>query len=137
MQSDKHINNLKEVKVNPNPKGDEPLSEKTITDNESETLALHLITDTHNIKPLPSLSEGEQIDMNSQNDFSNQFKCNICGTYEAESRKSLRNHKQMVHGIISNSNSSITVTGQSSASNGLKTTAKPIKLEANSSGKRF
>lgn len=118
MQSDKHINNLKELKTNP--KSDKTQLEQTDNNiNMNANESVHLTTDS---KSTPNLSESEQNEIDS-----NQFKSNICNSFATDNKKSLRAQKQMMHSTgnnLVNSHNGAVANGSA-----LKMNAKTIKLE--------
>lgn len=117
MQSDKHINNVKETKNNQKSPDDHP------DQNQLEPhLTLHLPTADTLVQ-----SELEQNSNEKHND--NQFECNICNNFETDSKKNLRAHKQIVHGICVTP----VANGQFNYNSGTsKTNSKTDKLDYNS-----
>ncbi len=145
MQSDKHINNLKEVKTTSSSNNDE--STEQSNDNELESLALHL--NDASSKSTSNLSDNEQIvdtlKTSQVADDQIQLKCNICNDFETDNKKSLRYHKQMAHEVginssTSNSNSTGLMNSQLKAGNGSvsKISTKSVKAECNGiEGRKF
>ena len=88
MQSDKHINNLKEIKINQK----SPDEQQSL---DQPQLELHLPSTELNTKSL-------ELEQNS-NMNDNHFKCNVCNNFETDNKKNMRLHKQMVHGISNGS----------------------------------
>ncbi len=135
MQSDKHVNNLKEVKTNNSSNNDD--STEQSNDNELDSLNFNEATS----KSASNSSDNEQlVDTFKASQMADiQSKCNILNNFETDD-KSI--HKQLGHGLHTNTSINIDNSGlnsQLNANNGSvsKMNAKSVKSESINSEGRF